>query len=383
MSEENTDNVIEDGEIVIEEEAVNPLREDTPTPEVIAETTPEVTDEVTPVEVEEKQNPLEMSDEDFSKLADPDDVPTVAEVVESEKKPAAKKKNKTPVSEDGNDDPDPDKDKPAEVDTSPEGQLKEALAPLRANNKTIKIDSIAELRKLAQMGIGYSAKMTGLKPNLKLLKMLKNNNLLDEGKLSYLIDLDKKNPKAIASLVKESGLEPHEIDTDEETDYRPNTYTVDDKDIELDTVLDEIQDTPSYAKTIDIIGNKWDEDSKAILADNPNTIKIINDHVQSGVYDQIMEVVEKQKVLGNLTGLSDYAAYKQIGDAMYAESTKNSTSVAASIKPAESAQQKSNNRDRKKAASSTKSTPSKKQKFDFNPLAMSDEEFAKFDAKYG
>ena len=48
-----------------------------------------------------------------------------------------------------------------------------------------------------QMGAGYGRKLQDMQPHLKTLRMLEKNNLLDEGKLSYLIDLDQKNPDAI------------------------------------------------------------------------------------------------------------------------------------------------------------------------------------------
>ena len=86
-----------------------------------------------------------------------------------------------------------------------------------------------------QMGANYNKKMAALKPNLKLLKLLENNGLLSEEKLSFLIDLDKKNPDAITKLVKDSGLDPLEMDVSK-SDYKPNTYTVHDREVELDSV---------------------------------------------------------------------------------------------------------------------------------------------------
>lgn len=256
------------------------------------------------------------------------------------------------------------------------------FAPFRANNRDMQVNSIEEVRRLMQMGANYNKKMAGIKPNLKIIKMLENNNLLDEDKLNFLIDLDKKNPEAIKKLIKDSEVNPLEIDVDEETNYKAKTYTVDDKEVELDQVLEDIKDTKSFDKTIDIVGNKWDVESKEILRENPNVIKIINNHVSEGIYEKISAEVERERMLGNLEGVSDLVAYKQIGDELYKDkgdkTVKNNSTQQTNKKVVKKPTSTSNIVDRKKAASSSKGkVSSKKGNDDFNPLAMSDEEFAK------
>jgi len=230
--------------------------------------------------------------------------------------------------------------------------------------------------------------MAGLKPNLKLLKMLENNDLLDEGKLSYLIDLDKKNPGAINKIIKDSGIDPLDIDTDKDTEYKPNTYTVDDSQVDLDGVLDDIRDTSSFQDTIDIISNKWDESSKEVLLKQPNIIKVINDQVSSGIYGQISQVVESERMLGRLEGLSDLEAYKTVGDAIQARQgfagQKQQPAQAneqAPTQPESKPEEDPKLKSRRKAASPAKSVKSSNKKpADFNPLSLSDEEFEKISA---
>ena len=384
-----------------------------------------------------EQSALELSDEEFGKLPDPEDP------VEEESTGAAEEDDTPPVEpetpdreetapdteepdtiEPGNTDetpaapeasdtftddattkeeqpaPTPDKAPDTEADTDPEkvdadkpdelqtmtpeqyaSAYAEALAPLPANGKQIQIRSITDLRKLASKGANYTKKMVALKPNLKLMKMLENNGLLDEVKLSRLIDLDKKDPGAVRQLVKDSGIDPLEIDTEKDTEYTPNTYPVDDEQLQLDLVLDDIRDTPSYNETLDIIGNKWDESSKQILLKNPSIITAINGHVESGIYKKIADVVEHERMLGNLAGLSDLDAYKQIGDAIQAQGGfDNGTPPAAkkvAIPPAKKAEDDPKLKEKKRAASSTKAGKSGSKKDDFNPLAMSDEDFEK------
>ena len=286
----------------------------------------------------------------------------------------------------------PEKEEPAEDDTPAQDstsdgfdykkEYEKVMAPFKANGKELSIDSVDEAIQLMQMGANYSQKMTALKPNLKLLKMLENNSLLDEAKLSYLIDLDKKNPDAIKQLIQDSGLDPLDVDPSDNTDYRPNTYTVNDKEIELDAVLEEIQDTSSYSKTIDLVSNKWDEASRKIVVDNPQIIKLINEHVSNGMYAQIDSTITKERMLGRLNGLSDIEAYRQIGDQINAsggfstEAQKPAPQNIPAPKPKKQPDPKMASR--KKAAGPTKSTPTKSTlPADFNPLNLSDEDFEK------
>lgn len=280
-----------------------------------------------------------------------------------------------------NDNEDTDtKDTDTSIDYKSEYQ--KLLSPFKANGKDMSIANVDDARTLMMMGANYNKKMAGLKPYLKVVKTLENNELLDEDKINYLIDLSKKNPDAIKKLVQDSELDPMDIDTDEESTYKPDNYAVSDKEIELDTVLDDIRQSPKFQDTIEVISNQWDAGSKQIILDNPSVIKIINEHMEAGIYEQISSVVESERVLGRLNGLSDIEAYKQIGDAIHErggftqpntmnqQPNTNNSNQQTKIDPKLAA--------KKKAASSTKSTSSKtKKKSDFNPLNMSDEEFEK------
>jgi len=267
-------------------------------------------------------------------------------------------------------------------------QYEELLSPFKANGKDIKVDTVEDARSLMQMGANYNKKMAALKPNLKVVKMLDNHGLLDEGKLSYLIDLSKKDPEAIKKLVKDSGLDPLDIDTDNIA-YKPNAYNVSDSEVALDGILDDIRDTSTFNTTIDIIGNKWDETSKDIIAKDPNIIKVINEHVGSGIFKKVSEVVERERILGRLNGLSDIEAYKQVGDAINANGGFGDPVQATPTQPTSTSKSNSVNKannpvdpklkDKRKAAGSTKSKPSKA-KPQFDVLNMSDEEFEKMSA---
>ena len=250
------------------------------------------------------------------------------------------------------------------------------MAEFKANGKMMTVDTAEEVRQLMKMGAGFNKKMVGMKKDQRFIKMLQNNDLLDEERLSYLIDLDKKNPQAIAKLLKDSELDPMEIDT-ENTDYQPNAYTVDDKQVQLDTVLEDLQDSSAYATTIDIVGNKWDETSRNKLASEPELIRTLNAHVESGVYDKVIPVLEKERMLGKLQGVNDFEAYRMVADAMNAQGAFNTTQQATSGTPVAAPARKPDSivNDKKRAASSTRSKPRSNEQFNIED--MSDEDFEK------
>lgn len=272
---------------------------------------------------------------------------------------------------------------PATVAVDYKAAYEKLLAPFKANGKEIKVDSVDEALTLMQMGANYSKKMSGLKPSLKLLKMLENNDLLDEDKLSHLIDISRKNPAAIAKAMKDAGIDP--LDLDGAEDYTPQTYTVSDQSLELDEVLADLRGTPGYATTLNIVTSKWDAASRNLVLQQPTIIRDIAQHVESGVYDKVMAEVDRQRMLGRLAQVSDIEAYKLTGDAMY----NNPANVAPKQEPVVISKGTTTNLakpadkqnvQRMKAVAPLK-TKVKATEPEFNPLALSDAEFEAYAAK--
>jgi hypothetical protein len=269
-----------------------------------------------------------------------------------------------------------------------EAEYKRLLAPFKANGRDIQVNSVDDALSLMQMGANYNKKMAGLKPNLKLMKMLENNGLLSEEKIGWLIDLDKKSPEAINKLVKDSGINPMDLDAEKAGEYKPKIHTVDEREMELDTVLDDIQSTPTYNRTLAIVSKEWDGASKQVIAQHPQLLKLINDHVERGVYDLISKEVESGRMLGRLNGLSDIEAYRQVGDAIEArggfnhlgssQAKPHTAPVVVQPKPKKVEDDKLN--DKRRAASSSTPVVAGSVAKDFNPLSLSDEEFNKLSA---
>jgi hypothetical protein len=282
-------------------------------------------------------------------------------------------------------------DKVKESDTEPDYAAigKQLLAEFKANGTTMKIKSVDDAIQLMQMGANYHKKMAGLKPSLKTLKLLENHGLLDEAKLNYLIDLSQKKPEAITQLLKDSGVDPMTIDLQGAESYTPSTRTINDTELLLDEVLESISSSPVYNKTLTVLGEEWDSMSRTSIAKNPEAIRAINMHMESGIYDQVVEAVAYERSLGKLSGVSDFDAYQRVGTYMHENSmfkTANVNQTNGNHNQTKQTTQTSTNSDtseqdrlnRKQAAS-----PSRQQKTvvkdtnNYNPLEMSDEDFVK------
>jgi hypothetical protein len=358
-------------------------------------------------------NYLEMSDDDILKMAVPEAPAEEVDEEPAEDLPPAEPapSDDVPADEDLEDEDEPEAtdketgDQPGDAGGKAEGEAGDAgtspakpagnqapdlkqfyeqlTAPLKASGKELKFNDPAEMRRLMQMGVDYNEKMAAFKPHRKMLKLLENNGLLDEQKLSFYIDVDKGNPAAIAKLLKDSKVDPMDLNVDQDG-YEAKTYSVDDREIELDAVLDDLRGSAHYAQLLETVSKKWDTASKQIIHNNPAILNSINDHMASGVYDVVTTEVVRQQALGKLKGLSYLEAYKQVGDEIHARGgfahlfpENNGPVPGQQVAPPAPKAPENPGADKRRAARATKATPAPAKAPDFNPLALDDEEFEK------
>lgn len=276
--------------------------------------------------------------------------------------------------------------KPASVDY--ESFYKEVMKPIKANGKTVEVRTPEEAIQLMQMGANYTRKMQDIAPHRKTLLMLENNGLLDPDKLSYLIDLDKKNPEAIKKLIKDSGLDPMDFDPNEQVQYQKGNHTVTDEEANFRSNLDDLKSTPEGLETLRTINDSWDQASKEVMWANPDVMNVIHQQRSNGIYDRIAGEVERQRTLGKIpANVSFLQAYKTIGDVMQANNAfadltpagskpETTTKQPLETKAAKPKDQVKNN-EKAEAATQTRPTSTQKASQTKNPLAVSDEEFMK------
>lgn len=280
----------------------------------------------------------------------------------------------------GEDNEEADKEDTKETEDTDDSDYKskyEALmAPFRADKRDIKVDTPEELRRLAQKGVGYDKKMAAIKPLRKIGKMLEDAGLLDEAKLSFLIDLNNKDAKAISKLVADSGIDPLDIDTEGTETYEPKAYTVDDNQLELSDTLSTLSETTSGVTVINEVDTKWDQNSKQVLLENPHLLIGLEKHVEDGRYEKIMSFMEKEKALGNIPkGVSDLQAYEHIGKHLESEAVAKPEKKAPVVTKKKKSDTKRNKLREAAALTRRKATKTNKIKQDFHNLT--DEEFLK------
>lgn len=293
---------------------------------------------------------------------------------------------------------------PAGKDMKPEDLVTfydQVMKPFKANGREITLRTPEEAIRLMQMGAGYGRKLQEMQPHLKTLRMLEKNNLLDEGKLSYLIDLEQKNPDAIKKLIKDSGLDPLDLNIEDNANYRPTNHSVSDTEVAFSEALKDVSAQPGGRETIQQINTTWDKTSKEALWAQPELLRIIQSQKENGLFDQISAEMERKKMLGEIAPNTPFLeAYKIAGDALVATNSLNLPESETAPKPqpanpAPAAQPKADpnagrvlgtrtaapkstaaTNDKAKAAASPQSS-SRKAKETVNPLDMADDEFLK------
>jgi hypothetical protein len=260
--------------------------------------------------------------------------------------------------------------------------------PIKANGKSITLKSPEEVLRLVQMGAGYGRKLQDLQPHLKVIRMLEKAELLDEGKISFLIDINSKNPDAIKKIIKDSGIDPLDINTGDNVSYIPKSHAVSDQEMAFQNALGDIQAHEGGQETLKEIDQKWDNESKQVLFKEPGILGIIQTQRDNGVYAQITAEVDRQKLLGTIPNSTPFLqAYKIAGDKLFPPTQVQTTQpiqpqpvvtpqpqVIATRVEAPKAQVQ--NSAQAAAAAAPKGTSVRKPA-PLNPLAMADEDFMK------
>lgn len=261
----------------------------------------------------------------------------------------------------------------------------QVMKPFKANGREIQLRSAEEAIRLMQMGAGYGRKIQDIQPHLKTLRMLEKNNLLDQEKLGFLIDINSKNPEAIKKLIKDSGINPLDLDIDDNVDYNPTNHGVSDNEIAFTEALKEVDSQPGGRETIQHIHSTWDQKSKDFLWTNPEILTVIQEQRQNGIYDAITAEIDRKKMLGEINpNVPFLEAYKIAGDALVASKSLSQSGSKSSTQPpnrvlgtrAATPKSSAKNSDKAKAAGSPTSS-SRKAKEVINPLDMADDDFMK------
>ena len=253
------------------------------------------------------------------------------------------------------------------------------MAPFKGNGKTITLKNAEEAIHLMQQGVNYTQKMQQIGPYRKALMMLEKNGLLDENQLSFLIDVKNKNPEAIKKFLKDNNIDPLDIDTTQEPNYKAGTNIVSDAEVNFKAALDEMTSTPEGLQALRTINETWDTPSKDSLMQDPSQLKDIQLQMANGTYDLITKEMDRQKALGQISPNTPFLkAYMDIGYRMLAQKNQQQPiQTPRAVRPATVNTLSNGNKIRQAGISSNSSKQPRKSGNMINPLAMSDEDFEK------
>lgn len=259
------------------------------------------------------------------------------------------------------------------------GFYEQVMSPFKANGGTVQLRSPQEVVKLMQMGANYTQKMQTLAPYRKKVQMLQKANLLDDDKLNYLIDLSQGNPEAIKKLIKDSKLDPMDLDIYGEQNYVPGNHTVSDAEMQLQTTLDELTSTPEGLQTVNL-ARGWDQASLNEIGKDPSILATLHEQRLNGVYDLITKEMQHQKMLGNLPdNIPFLQAYKAVAEFCLRQ-MQQKQAMDLPKGPLNTKTPTNNNAQVKSAAPSGRSRKAASTFVD--PFSLSDEEFEKQFANY-
>lgn len=284
----------------------------------------------------------------------------------------------TPSAESNTDTPATRADKVEKFDS--DSFVKIVTAPFKANGVEMQITDPNEAIALMQKGLNYTAKMQSLAEPRRLHKMLSDAGVAEESKLAYLIDLHNKRPEAIAKLVRDSGVDLYQIDEDKVNQYSPVSSAPSSNAIVLEDAVAEAQATPEGQRAVQIVGSVWDEDSCRAVGANPQLLKDLTNHIRTGVFDKINQVVQVERAKGNLGQLTDIDAFWQVGNYMHEQGmlnpTQGNTATGVPTNTPKPTDRAAEERRQQAAPPSSRRTSTSAAPVD-NYLSMSDEEFAK------
>ena len=239
--------------------------------------------------------------------------------------------------EEESDDPDGDEeDEPTEEST--EDKEPEVIKPqtykVKANGTEFEF-SVDELTQLAPKAMDYTRKMQEIAPWRKTISALKDNEL-SHNDVNLMIDALSGDKDAVTTLIKKSGVDALELDTEQEVKYTPKEYGRSEQELAIEDVVGAISKDPEYKITQHVVDSQWDAKSRSTLADKPEYIEGLHADIKSGVFDQVSPMAMKIKVLdgGRKSDIDyyieagrQYYADKQVTEAAQAQQAQESKAV--------------------------------------------------------
>lgn len=171
--------------------------------------------------------------------------------------------------------------------------------------------------KVFGQAMDYTKKMQKIKPYRGMIASIEEQNLTQDD-LNLAIDVLKGDKDAMAAVLKRTGVDALDLETDSERNYQPNNYGRNETELAIQDVVSEISNDAEYTMTHHVIDKQWDDKSRETFVSNPQLIKELHTDVKNGVYDKVSPIATKLKVVDG-GRKSDIEYYVEAGQKYYAD----------------------------------------------------------------
>lgn len=167
----------------------------------------------------------------------------------------------------------------------------------KANGKEYKFtpeEIMAQFPKVFGQAMDYTRKTQAMKPWRKTIDAIEQAKLGHDD-INLMIDVMKGNKEAIAEVLKRTGVDSLELDT-ENSKYTPTDYGRDDKALAIKDIVEDISADKEYEITHRVLSKEWDEKSFRTMTEDPELIRLLHIDVKTGMFDKVQPIAEKIKV---------------------------------------------------------------------------------------
>lgn len=210
-----------------------------------------------------------------------------------------------------------------EADEDDDAEQPAQMYKFRANGKDYEFSSeeiVDQFPKIFGQAMDYTKKMQAIKPWRKTIDAVESAELTHED-VSLMIDVLKGDKDAMTEVLKRTGLEAHELDTEGTSEYVAKDYGRDESALAIKDIVNDIGNDPEYKTTHNILSKEWDEKSWGTITENPEMIRLLHEDVKSGMYARLQPVAEKLKVYDN-GKKSDLDYYKEAAQQHFAKAAE-------------------------------------------------------------
>lgn len=222
-----------------------------------------------------------------------------------------------------------DEAEPTEEDgkTEPEAQQGQTLK-FKANGQEFEFSDkelVDQFPRIFGQAMDYTKKMQAIKPWRKTIDAIEQAKLGHDD-VSLMIDVLKGDKTAIAEVLKRTGTDTFDLDTDDQG-WVAKDYGRDESALAIKDVVETISQDKEFAITENILSKQWDDKSWNEMSSDPKLINLLHVDVKSGMYDTISPLMTKLKVYDGGTR-SDLDYYRLASQQYYSDMSKKQNTQA-------------------------------------------------------